>query len=324
LKIGIIGLANQDTPSMVNPTTLMDFEFIDYDIALQEVVTDLNAVEVDLILVASHLCRSQLIQLAASVEDLGISFFGGGHCHERFSQVVNEAVLLGGGSNLRSYAYATFTVSSTGEAIQLTDFGTADNQGGTPDPQVADIAARWQERTDAELDVGIGHLAKAVPNRSDLMAALITEAWLWSYPADIAITNWGGMRADIPAGDITIAHIINVMPFDNVLMDVSLTGDQLIQVLESGDYLPAVGGLYLEGGKWYLKPSGAEIDLEATYNLLTTDFLYQGGDDYQISKFDPLAYNTAINWRQPVIDWILAQESSPTDPLDEEITNLMQ
>jgi 2',3'-cyclic-nucleotide 2'-phosphodiesterase (5'-nucleotidase family) len=73
-----------------------------------------------------------------------------------------------------------------------------------------------------------------------------------------------------------------------------------------------------------LTESGQPLDPKATYNLLVTDFLYTGGDNYRVSEFDPEAYNTAINWRQPVIDWILAQESSPETPLDELIQRLLE
>ena len=89
-------------------------------------------------------------------------------------------------------------------------------------------------------------------------------------------------------------------------------------------YLPAVGGLYIQGGQWVLRESGQPLDLDATYHLLTTDFMYAGGDDYRIAEFDPQAYNTAINWRQPVIDWIIAQQSSPEKPLDQAILGLVK
>jgi hypothetical protein len=38
--------------------------------------------------------------------------------------------------------------------------------------------------------------------------------------------------------------------------------------------------------------------------------------------YDPDGYNTAINWRQPVIDWIMAPDSSPVAPIDEAIADL--
>ena len=324
LKIGLIGLAYEDTPTVTNPVNVADYDFIDYEDTLREFVPDLRAEGVDLIFVPSHICRSQLTSLAGSTKDLGISLFGGGHCHEEFSNQTGDSVLLGGGSNLRSYAYATLEVSPSTEQINVIDHGTTANFGGTPHPQVAEITAHWQELTDEQLNIVIGYLENQIEQRSDAMAALTTESWLWAYPADVAITNWGGMRDRIPSGEVTYASIISVMPFDNVLMDVALTGAELEQVLELGDYLPAIGGLYLERGQWILTQSGEPLDPEATYNLLVTDFLYAGGDDYRIAEFDPEAYNTAINWRQPVIDWIIAQELNPQQTLDPAIQAIME
>lgn len=324
LKIGLVGLANEETPTVTNPVNVAAFDFIDYEQAIQESVAELRAAEVDLILAPTHLCKWEVSQLARDVDDLGIALFGGGHCHETFNEKNGDTVLLGGGSNFRGYAYATFTVNTTTGEHQINDYGTEKNFGGTPHPQVAEIVAHWQTLADEELDVVIGYLDNEVEQRSDEMAAMTTESWLWAYPADVAITNWGGMRDRIPAGEVTISDIISVMPFDNVLMDVALTGAELEQVLESGNYLPAIGGLYLESGQWILKESSQPLDPDATYNLLVTDFLYAGGDDYHIAEFDPDAYNTAINWRQPVIDWIIAQQSSLEQPLDVAIQGLME
>jgi 2',3'-cyclic-nucleotide 2'-phosphodiesterase (5'-nucleotidase family) len=324
LRVGLIGLANLNTPSVTNPVYVVDFEFGDYEAALREYVPQVLDAGADLILVPSHACGWELSRLVSDVRDLDIAMFGGGHCHELFADKSGDAVLLGGGSNLRNYAFATFEVYPKTNEVELIDYGTEQNDGGTRHPQVAEIVAHWQELTDQELDVKIGYLEDEIEQRSDEMAALITESWLWSYPADVAITNWGGMRDRLSAGDVTIAHIISVLPFENVLIDVSLTGTELEQVLESGDYLPAVGGLFLEGGQWIIKSTDQPLDPADTYNLLVTDFMYAGGDNYRIAEFDPEAYNTAINWRQPVIDWILAQESNPEKPLDNAIRGLME
>ncbi|MFC1996486.1 5'-nucleotidase C-terminal domain-containing protein [Chloroflexota bacterium] len=324
LQIGIIGLANQDTPSVTNPLYVSAFEFKDYETALRDYVPQVREAGADLVLVPGHICEWELSQLARDVEDLEIALFGGGHCHELFANKTSNTVLLGGGSNLRSYAFATYEVATGSGEYDLIDYGTEQNLGGTPHPQVAEIVAHWQALTDQELDVTIGYLEDEIEQHSDEMAALITASWLWAYPADVAITNWGGMRDRIPPGEVTISDIVSVMPFENVLMDVSLTGEELGKVLQSGDHLPAIAGLTWEGGKWILTATGEPLDPEATYNLLVTDFLYAGGDNYRIAEFDPEAYKTATNWRQPVIDWILAQESSPEKTLDSAIQDLIK
>jgi 2',3'-cyclic-nucleotide 2'-phosphodiesterase (5'-nucleotidase family) len=324
IQVGIIGLSNVNTPSVTNPAHVGSLDFTDYADALREYVPEVRAAGADLIIVPSHLCEDELTRLANEVADLGIAFFGGGHCHETFAREAGGAVLLESGAYLRNYAYLTLTVNPQMGDFTVLDYGTEKNVGGIPQPQVAEIIAHWQELTDEELDVPIGYLENEIPKRSDEMAALITESWLWAYPAaDVAITNWGGMRDRIPAGEITYADIISVMPFENVLIDVTLTGDELEQVLYSGRSLPAVGGMHREGSEWILNATGAPLDPEATYHLLVNDFMYAGGDDYEIAKYDPDAYNTAINWRQPVIDWILTQDSSPENPLDAAVDDLL-
>jgi 2',3'-cyclic-nucleotide 2'-phosphodiesterase (5'-nucleotidase family) len=324
LKIGIVGLANEDTPSVTNPIYISELDFVDYETALREYVPQVREAGADLVFVPSHICEWQLSQLARDVKDLEIAMFGAGHCHEQFADRESNAVLLGGGSNLRSYAFATFEIDTALGEYELIDYGSEMNAGGSPHPQVAEIVAHWQDLTDAELNVVIGYMENEIEQRSDEMAALITQSWLWGYPADVSITNWGGMRDRIPAGEITYASIISVMPFENVLMDATLTGEDLGKVLQSGDHLPAIRGLVWESGEWVVTATGQPIDPAATYSLLVTDFMYAGGDNYRIAEFDPDAYNTAINWRQPVIDWIIAQESSPAKPLDEAIEGLME
>jgi 2',3'-cyclic-nucleotide 2'-phosphodiesterase (5'-nucleotidase family) len=132
------------------------------------------------------------------------------------------------------------------------------------------------------------------------------------------------MRDDLPAGEITMADIISVMPFNNVLVDVGLTGDQLEKVLVTASS-PVIGGLHKEGGKWVLNKTGQPLDKNATYSVLVNDFMYSGGDHYTLlAKYDPDAYNTAIDWRQPVIDWIKAQNSSSSNPLDAAVAKLGQ
>jgi 5'-nucleotidase/UDP-sugar diphosphatase len=325
LQIGLIGLSYMDTPLVTDPEAVAGFDFIDYGIALREYVPVVRQAGADLVFVITHTCAADLERLARDVEDLGIAFFGGGHCHEEFSDQESGAVILIGGSNYRSYAYATFEIDPSTVEVNEVDFGVASNARGTPQPQVAEIVAHWQELTDAELDVVIGYLENEIPQASPEMAALITETRLWAYPADVAVSNWGGMRDRIPAGEITFADIISVMPFGNVLIDMALNGEQLQQVLAFGGRIPPVGGIHLESGQWVFDGTGDPLDPGTTYHILIDDYLYAGGDGYtMLAEFDPDAYDTTIDYTQPLVDWILAQESSLEKPLDEPVRGLLE
>ncbi len=51
-------------------------------------------------------------------------------------------------------------------------------------------------------------------------------------PADVAIYNGGGLRADIPAGPLTYGRLYEVFPFDNRVARLTVTGDELRRVVE--------------------------------------------------------------------------------------------
>ena len=80
---------------------------------------------------------------------------------------------------------------------------------------------------------------------ADLMRASVKGA-------DVAISNSGGVRADLPAGPLTYGRFYEAMPFDNRLVRVTLTGAQLRQVFASNFTRPTlvrigVSGLHVEG-----------------------------------------------------------------------------
>ncbi len=324
LKVGLIGLTTTSTPYTTNPSNLTGLEFIDYEQALREVVPEVRAAGADIILVPGHICQDELTALADQIRDLNVQMLGGGHCNELFAEQVGGTVLIEGGYHYTSYAYITFTYDPASKQVLEAQFGTSPNEGGQPDPQVASVIEGWAQKTDAELKQPIGYLTNEIARQSQSMQDLITETWLLGYPnADIALTNMGGMRASIPAGTLTLADIVGVMPFNNVLVDVHLTGDQIEQVLRSGVSQPAIGGMHRAGVRWVLNKTGQPLEKDQTYSVLVNDFMYAGGDNYGLlAQFDPEAYNTAIDWRQPVIDWILSQHSSESDPLDPAIKQL--
>jgi len=324
LRIGIIGLTTTSTPYTTNPANLTELVFIDYEQALRQVVPEVRAAGADIILVSGHVCQDELTALANQVQELKIQMLGGGHCNELFADKVGDIVLIEGGYHYTSYAYITYSYDPGSKQILDVQFGTSPNQNGQPDPQIASVIAGWAEKTDAELKQPIGYLQGEIPRQSQAMQDLITETWLIGYPnADIALTNLGGMRDRIPAGTLTLADIVSVMPFNNVLVDVHLTGGQLEQVLRSEVTQPAIGGMHRVGVQWVLNKTSQPLEKDQVYSVLVNDFMYAGGDNYkQLAQFDPRAYNTAIDWRQPVIDWILNQQSGQSNPLDPAIKQL--
>ena len=152
------------------------------------------------------------------------------------------------------------------------------------------------------------------------MANLVMDAWLWSYPtAQIAVTNWGGFRAEVPAGEITWGNVIDVLPFDNNLVTVDITGAQLAEnLLCCGG---AVGGIAYQVNDdtieitlpdlavtlIWMPPTPSSSTTLCTLGVTTISLVQQDGD----------GYSTNVHWRQPVIDYILSLETSASQPLDD-------
>ncbi len=73
---------------------------------------------------------------------------------------------------------------------------------------------------------------RAIRNRETNLGDLCADAYRAISGADIALVNGGGIRADIPAGNITYGQIIKVHPYGNALCVVEATGQEIIDALE--------------------------------------------------------------------------------------------
>ncbi len=127
-----------------------------------------------------------------------------------------------------------------------------------------------------------------------LLNAFVSDAMLQyantQKPTDIAITNFGGLRNDLPQGPITVGHIFQIMPFDNALVFLELRGED---VEDLADAIAAKGGevqsgLSLtiddDGEADNVRVNGKPIDDERIYRIVTTDYLSYGND-----HLEPLA-----------------------------------
>lgn len=121
---------------------------------------------------------------------------------------------------------------------------------------------------------------------------------------DIGILNHGGIRIDMPQGDVLMDDIMSMFPFKNYLSLLSMKGSEVRALLaSSARRIPVVGGLKVtvkDGELLEVLVGGEPLDDERIYNVASIDFLVTGGDNifsgrqYEILKTTDLLIFDAI------------------------------
>ena len=106
---------------------------------------------------------------------------------------------------------------------------------------------------------------------------------------DIGFANRGGVRIDMPAGEILYDDIMSMFPFRNNLCYVALRGRDVKVILDqmASTTFQIVGGIKVvaKNGKIVSATiNGAPIDDDRIYGVATLNFMLDGGDGYKVAK----------------------------------------
>jgi 5'-nucleotidase len=169
-------------------------------------------------------------------------------------------------------------------------------------------------------------------------AQAVAEAFLFAAKrADFSVQNAGGVRTPIAAGSLNMNTAFTLLPFTNVLVEMSLTGAEMVTALEDAvanhlDLAQSNGSHpYAAGMRWDLDMSRARgqrfsnvqvrskstatwsnIDLAKTYVLVTNDFIAEGKDGYTTlgTVFKAgRSVNTYLLYTQSFVDYVLVKGS---------------
>ena len=125
---------------------------------------------------------------------------------------------------------------------------------------------------------------------------------------DFALFNYGGIRTSLPEGSLKVENIFKLMPFENKLVIVKLSGSktkELFDQLAKRRVAHPVSGvrLQLKDDRFStIEIQGKKFDANKTYWVLTHDYLQHGGDNMIFFK-DPMElYPTEYKVRDAIID----------------------
>ena len=251
-RVGFFGLTDPTTPSIGASDDLGFCEPIE---AAERAVGALRDRGVDHVVALSHLGRADE-RLAV---DCDIDVVLGGHVHTERIERIDGTILTRPGSG--------------GEIVLEVDLDTGDVERhvvaeGPSDPE---LTSRYETRLSAAgLGEVVGHVEKPIARTEreayrgeSRIGNLVADAYRWAAERAVGtdtpvvgLQNSGGIRTGKPlAGDVTVADLVGVVPFDEVLVVAELTGSELRSILEEGATVTGFG----EADWWHAHVSGARI-----------------------------------------------------------------
>ena len=164
-----------------------------------------------------------------------------------------------------------------------------------PDPVVAARVQHYRDVVAPQIGAPFGRATTRLIrkyNRESPLGSLISDAMRERMRSDAALTNAGGIRADIPEGPIDHGRVLDAFPFLNDVVTVELPGIALRAVIEQGLSLQA-GICQVSGVRATYDPgrpvgarlvsleiAGAPVADGKMYRVATNSFLAEGADGY--------------------------------------------
>jgi 5'-nucleotidase/UDP-sugar diphosphatase len=304
VKIAVIGISTPETAFTTKPDNVKGLTFDEPARLLPGLIRGMREKGAKLVVVLSHLGFDVDKALAAAVE--GIDVIVGGHSHTAVKDParVGKTIIVQAGYNGLYLGVLRLAVDpETGSVLDYTKENELRVVAAGPenrwDEKAEKIVNAYNDRLRESFERVVGETLIDLTrdyNAESAPGDLITDALRGASGADIAFETSGGIREDIPKGGITMEQVFTLLPFDDVVITMDLTGRQIRKVLEQASTLE-MGMLQVSGLTFTYdpsKPAGARVlrvlvgdrPLEEgkSYRVAVNDFLSAGGDRYVTFK----------------------------------------
>ncbi len=326
LKVAVVGGLGGGLYHSISAKCIAGFEFLPLAAEIQRQATRLNE-KADLVIAITHQGFDRDLEMAERVR--GIDVIIGGHDHgwhdsAKMVGVIKDAAA--GEKDRRQTVVAS--AAPYGKAVGRLELFYDDETDKLVDfkfrlvtaAELAEVAplgkvAEKIEEVERSLEQRFGRKLATVLeplNRKGWekpVGSLVADGLAWAVGAEIGLTNTGGLRDDLPAGEITVADIWKVIPFDNTICTFNVTGKQLINILER--YASRRSGALQVSGlshQLYFSNRGrakigeCSLALQRSYRVSTTDYVCQQIEKRLGEKLDYL--DTGRDWRVALEEYV--------------------
>ena len=344
-RVGVIGLANDEVTGLA--AACPQTAFRDARTTLQRYVTELEAQGIRHIIAVTHLGLERDRELARSVN--GIDVIVGGHTHTYLGPgskdgpypIVEHApdgspvLVVTAACATRYLADLSITFDAAGIPVAWTG-GPRELVPALPqDEAMTRLVANYAESLERYRTEIVGRHNIRMPDgmeacrKGDCFSGLLTADAFLEYGrtqgARLALVNGGGIRASLPAGDISRGDLLALHPFDGQVYVREYSGQQIREALEhavsgpdgEGPQLLQVAGLTYEADT--SRPAGQRLrsvhimdeqgqrhalDPQRRYGVVLSDFLASGGDGFGMLRHGRLLATSPLSVRELTGDYI--------------------
>lgn len=275
---------------------------------------------------------AEIMQVASRLEPGLVDYIIGGHQHNPIAHIVNGTPITSNHANTFSFGRVDFRVDPGTQRVisrqvfapQPTKFDAQTTYAGYPlvaNPDVEAVAqiasARAVALKQESLGVTLTGPFNLVPDVESAIGNLMTEAMLASFDADVAIHNvFGGIRSDLPPGELTYGEVFEMFPFDNIVTIHEVSGLELQEVIARHvreRRKPGFAGMRVfvscDNGRMNIDMrlnDGRVIGDDDRVRVVANDYLALGGDgiltpafrgeDFELRYDMPLTRDALVSW----------------------------
>ena len=303
VKVAVVGLTSEKTLNTTVSGRAAGLEMVPLETALPQALNAAKAKGAEAFVVLIDDCYPAVKSVLDAHPDWKVDLVVGTHCEEAKEAKTATTSYFTAGPKLADYISAEWSMPADGAStFSATRKTVAADAPGEPDMTVT--ANRWKTKLDTELGQVIGYTKAGFKEDSKELRTWVTTAMRDQAKADAAMINRKGIRAGLPKGPITKASVYSMMPFENAVLTLKVTGDALNKLKanpEAAMVLPA------------------KIEPATIYTLATTEYLYFGGDNLGLQELDPNPETTGQMWQTPVIEWTQSKKTDEKSPLDAKV-----
>lgn len=354
IRIGIVGVLTESTPATTIAANTQGIEIAPLAASIEEQARLLRRGGAALIVVVAHAgsqctdfsdpydtssCEMthEIMRVVDALPAGLVDHVVAGHEHQGIAHIVNGIAVTASYSNTRAFSRVDFTIDrATGDVVERKVYppqkirvpgasgalGEYEGRPIVPMPEIVAIAGMAQQvaaqRKAEQLGVVLETPIRHRTRPESPLGNLFTDAVLQENDADISIHNvWGGIRAELPEGELTFGSVFRVFPFDNRVAIVELSGAEVRRIVEKQAHnrnRPAgFSGMQVfvscDAGRMtirMLRPDGTDITDDETLRVVANDFLLLGGDDiftpvepeggFALPNGTPLVRDTLVSW----------------------------